>query len=146
MSSWLPTLTIAAILTVAASTAFAQEGRNIEKAFAQADLNHDGVVTRAEFQSSRAARFRQLDRNHDGFLSQDDMPKGLGLFRPNGARITQMLELFDTDHDGRISLQEFIAGSMRLFDQADANHDGVLTRAEAATAAAGIKAVLNSNK
>ena len=146
MTYFARTLLIGVAVSSIATVAAAQEGSNLERAFAQADLNHDGVVTRAEFQSSREARFRTLDRNRDGYLSADDLPKGLGLFRPNAARVTQMLALFDTDHDGRISLAEFVAGSMRLFDQTDVNHDGVLTRAEANAAAARLKAALAPNR
>lgn len=36
----------------------------------------------------------------------------------------------DTNHDGVITEQEFIADRMKLFDAADTNGDGVVTRAE----------------
>ncbi len=43
----------------------------IEAAFARADMNGDGKVSRDEAQRfpEIAARFDELDRDHDGFLS-----------------------------------------------------------------------------
>jgi Ca2+-binding EF-hand superfamily protein len=52
-----------------------------------------------------------------------------------------MLDRFDTNHDGRVSEAEFVQGSLALFDAADANHDGVLTRQEAAAMQARMKAL-----
>jgi hypothetical protein len=146
MSSFAKTVLATMSVLFAATWAMAQAVPDLDKVFAQADLNHDGIVTRAEFQKSRAARFRQLDFNHDDYLSQADIPPGLNLIHPNTARIAQMLAQFDTDHDGRVSLAEFIAGSMRLFDEADTTHDGILTKAEASAATARFKAALNQGR
>ena len=142
LSTLLPTILGVALLASGAFPALAQGG-NLAKMFDRADLNHDGVVTRAEFAASRTARFQALDRNHDGYLTREDVPPMAVLLRPDAAKMMDALAPFDTDHDGRISLAEFVAGSMRLFDQADANHNGVLTRAEAAAAATRIKAELH---
>ena len=37
--------------------------------FAEADTNHDGRLTRAEFRADAAAFFSQLDTNHDGVIT-----------------------------------------------------------------------------
>ena len=139
-------VTAAAILALSAESALAQRGPDIEAWFAQADVHHTGAIKRADFAASRVSRFQQLDRNHDGYLDEADFPQGLGMFRPKAARIGRMLAMFDTDHDDRISLNEFIAGSMHLFDEADTNHDGVLTLAEARAAQARFKAMLGGGR
>jgi hypothetical protein len=41
----------------------------------------------------------------------------------------------DTNGDGKISLQEFLAARGRIFDRIDANHDGTITQDEIAAAA-----------
>ena len=46
----------------------------------------------------------------------------------------QMLQQFDTNHDGKVSAAEFSAPRLRQFDAADTNHDGIVTPAEAAAA------------
>lgn len=40
-----------------------------------ADANGDGVITRAEFDASNAARFAAMDTNKDGRIDQTEMPK-----------------------------------------------------------------------
>ena len=42
------------------------------------DLNHDGTVTRAEYDQVNAERFRQIDTNGDGVLTMDEV----NAFRP----------------------------------------------------------------
>jgi two-component system, OmpR family, response regulator len=55
--------------------AFAQDappappGRDM---FDRLDTNHDGVITKEEFQAEVAARFARLDTNHDGKVSQEE--------------------------------------------------------------------------
>jgi Ca2+-binding EF-hand superfamily protein len=41
-----------------------------------------------------------------------------------------MMMMTDTDHDGRISQAEAVAGALKLFDQTDTNHDGTVTPEE----------------
>ncbi len=94
-----------------------------------ADANHDGNITRAELISYRAANFARIDRNGDGFLTDDDIPYFLrGRNAP--VDINALKAQFDANKDGKVSRDEFVNGPTLLFDRADANHDGILTRAE----------------
>ena len=61
---------LASVLPVAAALS-ALDREAIEAAFARADSNGDGKLSRDEAQRfpEIAARFDELDRDHDGFLS-----------------------------------------------------------------------------
>jgi Ca2+-binding EF-hand superfamily protein len=98
----------------------------------KADVNHDGLITRDEFVTARAATFDKLDRNHDGVWTADDYAM-LKRFRPQAAdKLDALLAAADADHDGRVTRNEFNAAPTRLFDRVDTNHDGVIDRAELA--------------
>ena len=51
---------------------------------AQADTNHDGKISRAEFLAARDARFTQMDANHDGSLQASERPHWGGGAAPSG--------------------------------------------------------------
>lgn len=125
-------LSIAGIAVVAAP-AMAQLGQRDPAArLAQADANGDGIVTRAEFKASRAARFDEMDRNGDGFISRDDFGRLLKVRPQAGQRLDEMLAEADANHDGRISRAELDQAPMPLFDRADSNHDGKVDAQELA--------------
>ncbi|QGZ93345.1 EF-hand domain-containing protein [Terricaulis silvestris] len=74
----------------------------------RADANEDGIVTRAEFDASAGDRFVRRDDNSDGAITEDER-QGRGGGPDSG------------DRSGR--------GGGRMMD-ADANEDGIITRAE----------------
>lgn len=97
-----------------------------------ADRDHDGRITRAEFAATRSARFGKLDRNHDGVVSEADIG-AVAWFRPDAAKkMRAFIKLADANGDGRVTPQELARAPMPAFDKADANHDGVLAGAEIA--------------
>lgn len=64
------------------------------------DADGDGVITRAEAQTSATAMFAKMDANKDGKLDQSDREAMLG----------NKFTMLDTDKNGSISRQEFMAG------------------------------------
>lgn len=108
--------------------------------FERADTNHDGVVTRDEYVAARARLFDELDRNRDGFLTEADFPR-LAKGGERGEKVRKMLAAADTDHDGKVSREEFENAGSRWFDLADANHDGVVDKNELKQAAERFKAL-----
>jgi hypothetical protein len=117
-----------AALTVAMSgVAIAQAGQggggHFMEMFTAADANHDGNITRAEFDAARAARFAQMDANHDGTLQASEMPQ-----RPGGGEHGGMHG--DANSDGSVSRAEFDAQGQRLFTRLDADNNGTISQAE----------------
>jgi hypothetical protein len=107
--------------------------------FAQADANHDGNITRAEWDAARAARFALLDANHDGKLTGDEIPHWGGHAGaaaapnggppPGGGGHHGMMNA-DANGDGVITRAEWDAQSAAIFQRLDANGDGVISAAE----------------
>lgn len=180
--------------------------------FKQADTNHDGVITRAEFRADHKGFFEALDANDDGYLDPNEIafyekrvlpdvlgpsrisqltappylaswsepsrmgaklilaqssiyspgaltpgPEGghpgdpayindrskgpapnLGASRPAPKELqgaapygllaeAEPITAADTDLDGRVSKEEFLAAADRRFDKLDKRHDGKLT-------------------
>lgn len=154
------TLTGAALAQTAAPAPHAKRG------FAAADANGDGALSRAEAIARADAMFARLDKNNDGKLGADERPG-----RRGGAKADMTREQFrehalrrfdraDTNKDGKVDQAERQAqrgkrmahhggrggGGMHMLMRADANHDGVLTKAEVTTAASAMFDRVDTNR
>ena len=152
---------------------------HVRRMFQDLDANHDGFVTRDELDSihqrmmsmhegmakemaergmkgpDRAAAFDRLDTNHDGMISRQEfmaakpqieehrvmvmrdggMQGGPGMegmrMHMHGASFGgRLFDMADANHDGRVTLQEATNAALQRFDRADLNHDGKLTPEE----------------
>ncbi|MFC3173026.1 EF-hand domain-containing protein [Novosphingobium bradum] len=126
--------------------------------FARLDVNGDGRLDAADRVAAMGKRFDAMDANHDGVLSRQEFLDahqkmmgghdghdgaggpgehrmggmegmgGMGAMRAmHGMR---MLGRMDTNGDHAVTRDEFLAGALKRFDTADANHDGKLTPEE----------------
>lgn len=129
-------LLIAAVAATLVATPAAAQWFGGGDAFANADANQDGMITRAEFAATRAANFGRLDRNGDGAVSKDDLGRLARMRAQAAQRFDQLIKAADTNGDGKVTRQEFAAAPMPMFDRADANGDGQVDRSEAAAAKA----------
>jgi Ca2+-binding EF-hand superfamily protein len=111
--------------------------------FDRLDTNHDGVISREEFMNGRA-RMRERRMMRGGVGARWTVPPipapampGMAPVRRTNMRAGgnmplggRMFEMADTNHDGRISLQEAEALALAHFDRMDLNHDGRVTPEE----------------
>jgi len=90
------------------------------------DLNHDGKVTRAELDQALHQQFAAAAKGNA--LSREQftgMQHSRAEFTSNRA-----FQRLDSNHDGKLTLQEFSASQAKTFARMDRNSDGVITRDE----------------
>jgi len=106
----------------------------------QSDSNNDGVITRAEFDASRAAQFTRMDANSDGQATREERRASMhraGEERPQGgpqadrhSERGHRLENIDANQDGQVTREEFLARPTQHFDRMDVNNNGVIEASE----------------
>ena len=107
--------------------------------FAEMDRDSDGVITVTEvvsvFPQGGTELHRLLDQDKDGKVTQKEWEawrKKYGDQKPMATAV-RYVEI-DTDADGNVVANEFIAvfgpGSKEIFDKADKNKDGKLSKEE----------------
>lgn len=125
-------------------------------ALLRADLNHDGVVTRAEASAEADQRFATTDTDHDRKVTADERRAAAARQqaahaerhgvppRPEGAPPPAGAAPGDLGFAGQrggmggaggrggrdLTQAEFRGRALRLFDRADTNHDGTVDRNE----------------
>lgn len=145
---------IAALVAAGASPAFAapHEGGAFIHDY---DSDHDGQVSRAEFDAVRVTRFQATDANKDGWVSEEEY---VGEY---SARLEQQLAqssltedkkteerqrqirqahvrfgVLDKDKDGKMAQAEYDASGARAFAEQDADKDGIVTAGDVQVTAA----------
>lgn len=101
-------------------------------AFDRLDTNHDGSISRQEFTAAQPqARTERVIVMRDGAApGAPGEPRmkmrmhGMGMGIGFGGRL---FDKADANHDGRVSLAEAQAMALSHFDKADVNHDGKIT-------------------
>jgi Ca2+-binding EF-hand superfamily protein len=91
------------------------------------DLNRDGTVTHAEFDSATAKRFSASTSGSKTMTAAQFAADTLAHYRDLSSRMFRRL---DADRDGKLSLAEFASTDQKLFARMDKNKDGVVTRDE----------------
>jgi hypothetical protein len=145
-------LTAAAVLATCPAFAAPHEGSAFIHDY---DTDHDGRVTRQEFDAVRAARFKATDANGDGWLSEeeyvaeyqarleaqlaasDKSEEKKAEERQRQIRQAHVrFSVLDANKDGKIQQAEYDASGARAFAEQDDDKDGVVTAADAAATAA----------
>jgi Ca2+-binding EF-hand superfamily protein len=126
------------------------------KLFDRIDANRDGQITAAEAEAGRhqhaqtsgghpavahatalPGMFARADVNKDGVVTRAEFQAMGSVLKGRmeqagmrGGFAGKMFEKADANHDGRVSLTEAQTLALQNFDRVDLNHDGVLTPAE----------------
>ena len=141
-----------AVTIAAAAPALAQEAEmqplsrsdfivRMDAEFSRLDANRDGRVTAAEVEAwqrqgarneaerQNAVIFDGLDTDRNGVLSREEFAM---LANPGAIPVNPapMMNQFDLDRDGGITLVEHRISTQANFDRIDGDRDGVVTPAE----------------
>ncbi len=136
----------------------AEAQAHAEAMFARLDVNKDGKLDQADRAARDAQMFQQMDTDHNGSISQEefaahhqrgqhDGPQGgpppagepAGPGGPGGRGHGghdgpgdggMMMRMADTNKDGAVSKDEFVAAALKRFDAMDTNKDGTVTAQE----------------
>lgn len=90
---------------------------------ADADLNKDGKVTRAEFDQSVAKRFAAAAHGGSTLAQAAYIADELAHYKDLNEK---MFKRLDRDRDGKLNLAEFASGEEKLFARLDRNNDGTI--------------------
>lgn len=69
------------------------------------------------------AEFKAADINGDGFLTKDEFKAAMGENAPTDEAIEALIKMFDTDGNGKIDFEEFVAMAVALEDTQEADED-----------------------
>ena len=89
-----------------------------------------GLAAGAASRAQAAGGYAAMDANKDGFVSREEvLAAGDDAARKERAtaRRERWIERLDTDHDGRVSREEYRAWRTGLFDRLDKDKDGRLS-------------------
>ena len=95
--------------------------------FDRLDTNHDGSISRQEFMAQSQAGGRRAFGMRDGAAGTPMRMHRVAMRMGFGGR---MFDVADANHDGRVTLAEAQAAALAHFDRADLNHDGKITPEE----------------
>ena len=87
-----------------------------------------GSLTRAKVVAVLKAEFAAADSNHDGVLESDEVAAvNEQRWKRDGEKTSLLI---DWNRDGVVDFKEFATTDLSLFEQFDANGDGILTAQE----------------
>jgi Ca2+-binding EF-hand superfamily protein len=90
--------------------------------------DEDGLLARAKVVAVLKAEFAAADSNHDGVLDSDEVRAvNEQRWQKDGQKASLLM---DWNRDGVVDFKEFATTDLSLFEQFDANGNGVLTAQE----------------
>lgn len=96
--------------------------------FDEMDTNHDGFVSRDEFQAYQKKRFDEFDSNHDGKIDAKEIASSPPLMERNLKTAERMVKEWDTNGDGVVTADEFKKDADARFTKQDKAGTGKIPR------------------
>jgi EF hand domain-containing protein len=113
----------------------AQPGQWRQQFFDKIDTNHDGTISRAEYQTWVDGRFAKLDSNGDGVVNADEVATSPMAAERVERRAQGFVRRYDTTGKGEVSRADFETKEMQRFDRMSNGADSVTEDQFAAAAA-----------
>ena len=93
--------------------------------FDKIDTNHDGTISRAEYQAWVDSRFAKLDANGDGVVNADEVASSPMAVERVQKRAEGFVNRYDTTGNGEVSKSDFEAKEMQRFDKLSNGADSI---------------------
>ena len=101
-----------------------------ERRFEKLDANRDGVVTLNEYLAAATSKFKELDVAGNGRVTAEEMANSPLAHKRAEHVAERIARRLDTNGDGRVSKDEFLATAKARFAKLDKNGDGFLSADE----------------
>lgn len=97
-----------------------------QKYFDRIDANHDGVVTQDEYVAAATAHFNKVDANGTGEITAQQIAASPRMVKREQHFAAREVKHMDTNGDGVVSQEEYIAAAKARFSKLDKNGDGFI--------------------
>ncbi|MES2152293.1 MAG: EF-hand domain-containing protein [Pseudomonadota bacterium] len=119
----------------AATVTLAAKPNLTEVEFKKMDTNKDGRVSSEEYAQHARQMFATLDADKDGKLTAAEMDAAYQRVtgKPVGSAAlpaAEKIKAVDSDADGSLNVEEYVASSHAMFAKIDSNHDSFLSKEE----------------
>jgi len=98
--------------------------------FDKLDTNHDGFVSLDEYVAGASAMFARLDPQNTGKVTAQQLAASPRALERNQDMAQHIVDKLDSNHDGVVSLDEYLAAAKARFGRLDKNGDGYITADE----------------
>jgi Ca2+-binding EF-hand superfamily protein len=96
-----------------------------QQLFERIDTDHDGAISRAEYQAWIDGRFSRLDANGDGVVDADEIAASPATAKRVQKRAERFVRHYDTSGSGNVSKADFEAREMKRFDRLGNGADSI---------------------